>query len=211
MTKSIILSQFVYGEYFFVWDNSWPAKIKQDIYLVMSLYIKFIVFLKTLYDVHCDFIHQGNNTHMTEKNLMACVEQIQTSNSESEISEFINQFCCSFPFPGFHIPPTPQSIFVTSNILHSSFHSCIRYPSFLMVWRCPVPQRWVAKPFLPGSAENTYTNIPIYMQQDATLHSLFISRNCSTCFGWYLHPSSGAHTTVSTASGICHTITATCR
>ena len=33
--------------------------------------------------------------------------------------------------------------------------------------------------------------------------------NCSTCFGWYLHPSSGAHTTVSTASGVCHTVTAT--
>ena len=30
--------------------------------------------------------------------------------------------------------------------------------------------------------------------------------NCSTCFGWYLHPSPGAHTTVSTASGICHTV-----
>ena len=43
--------------------------------------------------------------------------------------------------------------------------------------------------------------IPIYIQQDATLHSLFVSGNCSTCFGWYLHPSSGAHTTVSTASG----------
>jgi hypothetical protein len=27
---------------------------------------------------------------------------------------------------------------------------------------------------------------------------------------WYFHPSSGAHTTVSTASGICHTITAFC-
>jgi len=51
--------------------------------------------------------------------------------------------------------------------------------------------------------------IPIYIQQDATLHSLFISRNCSTCFGWYLHPSSGAHTIVSTASGISHTVTAT--
>ena len=50
-----------------------------------------------------------------------------------------------------------------------------------------------------------------YIQQDATLHSLFISGNCSTCFGWYLHPSSGAHTTVSTASGICQTDTATCR
>jgi hypothetical protein len=53
--------------------------------------------------------------------------------------------------------------------------------------------------------------IPIYIEQDATLHSLFISVNCSTCFGWYFHPSSGAHTTVSTASGICHTVTAICR
>ena len=51
----------------------------------------------------------------------------------------------------------------------------------------------------------------IYIQQDATLHSLFISGNCSTCSGWYLHPSSGAHTTVSTASGTCQTVTATCR
>jgi hypothetical protein len=54
-------------------------------------------------------------------------------------------------------------------------------------------------------------NIPIYIQQDATLHSLFISGNCSACFGWYFHPSSGAHTTVSTAPGICHTVTAICR
>jgi len=46
-------------------------------------------------------------------------------------------------------------------------------------------------------------DIPIYIQQDATLHSLFVSGNCSTCFGWYLHPSSGAHTTVSTVSGTC--------
>jgi hypothetical protein len=53
--------------------------------------------------------------------------------------------------------------------------------------------------------------IPIYIQQDAILHSLFVSGNCSTCFGWYFHPSSGAHTTVSTALGICHTITAICR
>jgi hypothetical protein len=53
--------------------------------------------------------------------------------------------------------------------------------------------------------------ILIYIQQDATLNSLFISANCSTCFGWYFHPSSRAHTPVSTASGICHTVTATCR
>jgi len=51
-------------------------------------------------------------------------------------------------------------------------------------------------------------SIPIYsyIQQDATLHILCISGNCSTCFGWYFYPSSGGHTTVSTASGICHTV-----
>ena len=38
-----------------------------------------------------------------------------------------------------------------------------------------------------------------------------LSGNCSTYFGWYHHPSSGAQTTVSTASGICHTVTAICR
>ena len=59
-----------------------------------------------------------------------------------------------------------------------------------------------------GRAPNS---IPIYIQQDATLQSLFISGNCSTCFGWYFHPSSGAHKTVPTASGICHTVTAICR
>jgi len=34
---------------------------------------------------------------------------------------------------------------------------------------------------------------PICIQQGAALHSLSISGNCSTCFGWYFHPSSGAH------------------
>jgi hypothetical protein len=60
-----------------------------------------------------------------------------------------------------------------------------------------------------GSVHRKY--ILIYIQQDAMLHSLFISGNCSSCFGWYHHPSSGAHTTVSTASGTCQTVIATCR
>jgi hypothetical protein len=38
-----------------------------------------------------------------------------------------------------------------------------------------------------------------------------LSRNFSTCFGSYFHPSSEAQTTVFTASGICHTVTANCR
>ena len=42
-----------------------------------------------------------------------------------------------------------------------------------------------------------------------TLH--YISVNCSTCFGWYLHPSLGAHITVITASGTGQTVAATFR
>ena len=52
-----------------------------------------------------------------------------------------------------------------------------------------------------------YSNI----QRDAIFTQFILSGNCSTCFGRYLHPSSGAQTTVSTASGICHSVTATCR
>jgi len=37
-----------------------------------------------------------------------------------------------------------------------------------------------------------------------------LSENCSTCFGWYIHPSLRAHKSLSTASGICYTVTATC-
>jgi hypothetical protein len=59
-----------------------------------------------------------------------------------------------------------------------------------------------------GCAPNS---IPNYIQQDATLHNLLISGNCSTCFGCNFHPSLGEHTTVSTASGICHAVTAICR
>jgi hypothetical protein len=38
-----------------------------------------------------------------------------------------------------------------------------------------------------------------------------LSGNCSPYFGWYLHQTSGAQTTVSTTSAICHAVTATCR
>jgi hypothetical protein len=60
-----------------------------------------------------------------------------------------------------------------------------------------------------GSVHHEYMSIIV--QQDETIYSLFISVNCSICFGWYLHPSSGAHVTVSTPSGICKTVTETFR
>jgi hypothetical protein len=51
----------------------------------------------------------------------------------------------------------------------------------------------------------------IVIERDAPIYSSCMSVNSSTCFGCYLHPSSGAHVTVSTPSGICKTVTATCR
>ena len=44
-----------------------------------------------------------------------------------------------------------------------------------------------------------HNSVSINVQQVATIHSLSV--NCSTCFGWSLHPSAGAQITVSTASG----------
>ena len=41
----------------------------------------------------------------------------------------------------------------------------------------------------------------INVQQDATTHSLFYLQIALQCFGWSLHPSSGAQIAVSTASG----------
>jgi len=58
--------------------------------------------------------------------------------------------------------------------------------------------------------KKTTSNSNIYPTR-CNVTQFVLSGKCSTCFRWYLHPSSGAHTTVSTASGICHTVTATCR
>jgi hypothetical protein len=83
--------------------------------------------------------------------------------------------------------------------------------SLYIVWaNCTVLLTFILLMWRIGRAPNS---IPIYsyIQKDATSHNLFISGNCSTCFGWHFHPSSGAHTTVFTASGICHTVTAICR
>jgi hypothetical protein len=43
-------------------------------------------------------------------------------------------------------------------------------------------------------------------QQDAHVTEFILSDNCSTCFGRYHHPSSGAQTTVTTASNNSYTV-----
>ena len=50
--------------------------------------------------------------------------------------------------------------------------------------------------------ERASYNMSIIIQEVATEYNLFKAVNCSSCFVWYLHPSSGAHNTVSTVSGI---------
>ena len=48
----------------------------------------------------------------------------------------------------------------------------------------------------------------VTVQQDGTIYSLLYICNRSTCFGWYLHPSPGAHITVITTSGTGQTLSA---
>jgi len=55
---------------------------------------------------------------------------------------------------------------------------------------------------------NIYSNL---YPTRCNITQFILSGNRSTCFGWYLSPSSEAQTTVSTVSGICHTVTATYR
>jgi hypothetical protein len=52
--------------------------------------------------------------------------------------------------------------------------------------------------------------ILIYIQQDATLHSLFYLETALNILGGTTTHHQERKTTVSTASGICHTVTATC-
>jgi hypothetical protein len=54
-------------------------------------------------------------------------------------------------------------------------------------------------------------NILIYIQQDATLHSLFYLETALHVSGVNTTHHQERKTAVSTASGICHTVTATCR
>jgi hypothetical protein len=90
----------------------------------------------------------------------------------------------------------------------TGFHTCILDINILSKIKTINPAR------IKGLQNHVWLKtvyIPLYIQKEATLHSLFISGICSTCFGCYFHPSSGVHTTVSTAPGICHTVTAICR
>ena len=50
-------------------------------------------------------------------------------------------------------------------------------------------------------------NLCILIPTRCNVTQFILSGNCSICFGWYHHPSSRAQTTVSTVSGICHTVT----
>jgi hypothetical protein len=61
-------------------------------------------------------------------------------------------------------------------------------------------------PLLLPAAIAEYSNI---YPTRCNVTQFILYGNISTCFGWYHHPSLGAQTTVSTVSGICHTVTVT--
>jgi hypothetical protein len=51
-----------------------------------------------------------------------------------------------------------------------------------------------------------YKTLLYKSQQDAHVTEFILSDNCSTCFGCYYHPSSGAQATITTASGNRYTV-----
>ena len=58
---------------------------------------------------------------------------------------------------------------------------------------------------LPACSAVPQPTAPPRASPRCNVTQFIISGNCSTCFRWYLHPSLGPHTAVSTAFGICHT------
>jgi len=74
----------------------------------------------------------------------------------------------------------------------------------LLPWQC-----WIqSHVYILRHLLSHYTNMPINVQQDVNkcptrcnYAQFILSVNCSTCFEWFLHPSSGTQITVSTATG----------
>ena len=85
-----------------------------------------------------------------------------------------------------------------------------------MQWEINKANRWQIKNrkskkefnFHAYMHRNNYSNI---YPTRCNFTQFILSGNCSTCFRLYLNPFSGAQTTVSTASGISHTVTVICR
>jgi len=105
-----------------------------------------------------------------------------------------------------------HSLFYLETALHVSggttTHHQERKQLYLHSIQHPNPADVCLRPTQFVSQYPLYSNIyPIR----CNVTQFILSGNCSTCFGWYHRPSSGAQTTVSTASGICHTATSTCR
>jgi hypothetical protein len=128
--------------------------------------------------VFCIYLRTNSDLCHLQHKLIGFITEMKSSYSLVRTGSLNKAVCASF-LKGWHFKDEAQTALLTF---------------ILLMWRI-------------GRAPNS---IPIYsyIRQDATLHSLFISGNRSACFGWHFHPSSGAHTTVSTASGICHTVTA---
>ena len=79
---------------------------------------------------------------------------------------------------------------------------------YVQCYSRPISKRWLIEAVL--TMNYFFRCFNIYPTR-CNVTQFILSGNCSTSIGWYHHTSSGAQTTISTASGICHTFTATCR
>jgi len=88
-------------------------------------------------------------------------------------------------------PPIIRSAY---NCIYSIYPTRCNVTQSIYIWKLLYMFRVVPPPIIRSAYNCIYS---IYPTRCNVTQS--ISGNCSTCFGWYLHPSSGANTTVSTA------------
>jgi len=92
---------------------------------------------------------------------------------------------------------------VPSPIIRSA-NNCIYSTWYLSRRYCYLPLSWKSWNWFEwavGGVRHISNEISIYPTR-CNITQFILSGKCSTCFGWYHHPPSGAQTTVPTASGI---------
>ena len=118
-------------------------------------------------------------------------------------------FCIEGILP---VLPVEESLHILQLTLNLE-SSCLQNQYVACVHSDPVDRIILCCEFL-HYVHSTKASVTLYSNIYPTrcnVTQLILSGNCSTCFGWYHHPSSGAQTSISTASGICHIVNVICR
>jgi hypothetical protein len=202
MEKLVVCSKLISGSYPLVFSNPlhgcWPKMI--------GLYLFGEKMFKSSILAHCSSrssLHEySDNTNTKCKRGMALLAPLHFS------FQFTHARICTHVCTAFGVLNVILILFLC--LRHAGLNVLVSSASYFLFSKTTVglPTSNPAGFDWHGSVHrNNYSNI---YQTRCNVTQFILTGNCCTCFGWYLHPSLGAQTTVSTASGICHTVTAVC-